>query len=281
MLGYIPDGKARALKTGRTDIISYYSGYGHVSVKTPYFTEVISGLQKGCERFQKDLLLHAAFHHQSGSEGKIAGQLLDGRIDGLVASLRPGDPLIELLNGRRIPLVALSDAIEGVASIVVDDAEGGRMIADHFADRGHRRCVFAANTYITASARLREEAFALRCSDRGLEVATIRADRDEWSPILKEEFSRGATAVFAWNDSLAQELLVKMRDLGLCHPQHGLAGFDGCPSASRPETPITSVVAPWEKAAELAVEMLDRLFHGKPCPPLTMLPVSLSVGATT
>src|SRR5688572_11862549 len=55
-LRYRPNARGRALRSGQTNVIGLYAGYGYVNVRLPFFTEVVSGLQEGCEAFKKDLL---------------------------------------------------------------------------------------------------------------------------------------------------------------------------------------------------------------------------------
>ncbi|RYG21772.1 LacI family transcriptional regulator [bacterium] len=94
-LNYSPNARARALRLGKTNVIALYAGHGFVNVRTPFFTEIVSGLQEGCEGTRRDLLLHGVFHGSSPDD--LYRELADGRIDGLVVSMPAEEPLAKKL----------------------------------------------------------------------------------------------------------------------------------------------------------------------------------------
>ena len=123
-LEYQPNALGRALRSGRTNILGLYAGYGYINVRLPFFTEIVSGLQEGCEQVKRDLLLHGAFH--SAAPEDILTELADGRLDGLIVNIPSDDPLAQRLIRSSLPAVAIADPLPHVPSVVVDEAEGGR-----------------------------------------------------------------------------------------------------------------------------------------------------------
>src|SRR5262249_47656133 len=75
-LRYRPNAIARSLRSKRTNIIGFYSGYRYIDPRNPFFAEIVGGLQEGCAEHRKDLLLHTVF--QRASVDDIYGELVDG-----------------------------------------------------------------------------------------------------------------------------------------------------------------------------------------------------------
>ena len=91
-LGYRPNALARSLQSRRTNIIGLYFGYGSLEPHDPFHAEVLTGLQRGCEAFRKDLMIHYSFHKHSVDE--VFSELAGGKIDGLVLLTSSKDPLV-------------------------------------------------------------------------------------------------------------------------------------------------------------------------------------------
>ena len=280
-LDYRPDARAVALRLQQTNIIGYYGGYGVINVRIPFFTELIGGLQQGCETCGKNLLLH------NTSIGSIPDQvyreLIDGKVDGLVVSTLTTDPVAEKLARARLPVVAVADPIPGIPSVVVDDVGGGRMIAEHIAEIGHRKAVFAARSTIPTSASLRLQGFLQRAIEEGVEVVVKPFGSVEEMPgfVLRSK-EEGATVIVAWNDFDARQILNACQLAGLRVPQEmALVGFDGCPVPFLDPFPLTTVRAPWAEVAVQAVTVLDRMLRNESYPQQTVMPVSFARGATT
>ena len=167
-LQYSPNARARALRSGFTNIIGLYAGFGSVNVRLPFFTEVVSGLQEGCEQVKKDLLLHGVFH--GGAAADIFTELADGRIDGLVVNMPQDNPLAARLAESGFPVVAIADPLVSIPSVLVDDAEGSRLLAEHLHQQGHRRLAYLSSQARPLSAMRRRDAFLHVAARLGMDV---------------------------------------------------------------------------------------------------------------
>ena len=280
-LKYQPNARARAFRLGRTNVIGLYAGYGFINVRTPFFTEIVSGLQEGCERVRKDLLLHGIFHGTSPDD--IYLELADGRIDGLVVTMPAHDPLGEKLRRSGLPVVAVSDAIEGLPCVIVDDAAGIREVALHLHARGHKKVEFAMSPAQPISGLRRRDEFVRVCADLGIQARVVIADVDPSAEdLVRTAGERGVTALVCWNDVVARAALEGARQCGLRIPEDlAITGFDGCPLPFADPFPLTTVVAPWADAACRSVELLDALLRGEEVPAETVLPVRFAPGSTS
>lgn len=90
------------------------------------------------------------------------------------------------------------------------------------------------------------------------------------------------TAIACWNDHLADRTIAHCNALGLRVPEDiAVVGFDGLVSKERPARRLTTILVPWSKVAQTAVDLLTRRFAGEAIPLETVLPVELIVGETT
>lgn len=282
-LGYTPNARARALRLGRTNVIGLYMGHGVVDVRIPYFTEIVGGIQEGCELVRKDLLLHGTFHQAHVDE--VFAELLDGRIDGLIVSLPSDSPLARKLARSNLPAIAVADAIPDIPSVTVDDADGSRQIVEHLHGRGHRSVVYGScPDPRIRSAQRREAAFARYASEFGLQVQFRSLVTDSQpGQLALDTIGSGATALVCWHDTPAYYYFGSCGQLGIRVPEDlAIVGFDDATPASRQESPtLTTVHAPWAEVARRAVLLLDQQMKGEPVPPETVLPVRLAAGKTT
>jgi len=279
-LNYRPNGRARALRLGRTNVFAFYAGHGFVNVRKPFFTEIVSGLQEGCESVRKDLLLHSTFHSATSEE--ILSELKDGRIDGLIASMPMDDPLALGLAGGDMPVVAVADELEGIPSVLVDDVGGARMIVDHLHSQGHKRVAYFTARVEPLSGRRRRISFLNRAAELGMQVVVLYHSFETWESGVQMAISCGFTALACWCDDLAYETIALLMKLGIEIPnQIAVTGFDGCPSSIPTTLPLTTISAPWSAVAKSATLLLNSRLTGNEVAQCIVLPVEFIVGATT
>jgi DNA-binding LacI/PurR family transcriptional regulator len=284
-LRYRPNGVAQALRRRSTNIIGFYSGYGYLDARNPFLSVVIGGLQEGCGRRRKDLLLHSPYHGASPDE--VYGELSNGRIDGLVVTAAPRDPLIERLIESNLPTVAIVDRIPGLPSIISDETAGTRMLAEHLYSRGHRRIAYRDYTGWRVSINTRRAAFADACRGCGMQVEywsddELTPDPGPWlTTWLTRNRESRPTAVACWNDLAAYDLLKHCDSLRIRVPDDlAVTGYDGVPVAGLLRYRLTTVRAAIADSARAAVDLLVRAGEGVEPPETTVLPVDLVTGNT-
>lgn len=285
-LGYRPNSLARALRQKSTNILGLYFGYGHLEPHDPFHAEVLTGLQRGCEACERDLMIHYSFHRYSLEE--LFSELVGGKIDGLVLIASPNDPLVARLKGSHLPAVAMTDAITGFPSVIADDAAGSRAIADHLFAKGHKVVFYRSCPGESFSAARRQEAFEQRAEELGMK--TIPGRTSNWKGLLSQEETEildqrgknGVTAAVCWGDPSAHALLAHCKSSGIRVPQDlAIAGFNGIEPPVEPARIMTTVKANWSSVAERAVHTLVSLIEDRDAPALTVLPVEFSPGDTT
>jgi DNA-binding LacI/PurR family transcriptional regulator len=283
---YRPNALARSLRSKCTNVIGFYSGYHFLDPRNAYFAEMVGGLQEGCAEYRKDLLLHSVYRGDSIDD--IHAELVDGRIDGLVMTAPPEDPLVERLVASHLPVVVVADAVPSLPSVIVDDAMGSRFTLDHLVSRGHTRLAYRSTTRRLAYAERRRIAYLDMAMAKGIPIV-------EWNssdrPTAADDFlahwlamppQERPTAVSCWNDLAAYELLESCWRHRLQVPGDlAITGFDDAFNLMAFRWRLTTVRAPWAEVARTAVRLLVSQLEGKEVPQETVLPVEFVTGDST
>ncbi len=285
-LRYQPNAVAQSLRRRRTNIIGFYSGSNYTDLRNPFVSQLVSGIQKGCEQFEKDLLVQRQYPGRSAEA--IYAELANGKVDGLVLYVAPEDPLLDYFVDSHLPVIVVADSNPRLPSVVVDDADGGRIQALHLAERGHRHLFYQCGASLT-SVRRRLTAFCETAAERGMrvtlgeptgqhDVALNAASR----ALIASKAGDRPTAAVGWEDLCAHRMLRECEAMGLRVPQDlAIVGFDGIEPLIEPIRRITSIRAPWREVARTAVSLLVSQLEGNDVPMETVLPVELVVGNTT
>ncbi len=286
-LGYTPNEVARSLRRQRTDIIALYCGYGYLNASLPFLSEIIGGVQEGCDECHKDLLLHGVFRGQSVDDIHLA--CVSGKTDGLILNAAPMDPLVQKLAASHLPVVAIIDPIDGLPSVSVDEMLGARLTTSYLARAGYRRIVYFARGWKPplVSVERRLAAFVQCAAEYNLDVEICGLkDLNDLSneallSLIKPIGVAYRTAAVCWNDAVAYDLLARLIPIGVKAPEDvGLIGFDGLGTQLDGVMRLTSVRAPWAQVARIAVNLLCSRINGEPVPSETVLPVELCEGHT-
>ncbi|WP_306317444.1 MULTISPECIES: LacI family DNA-binding transcriptional regulator [unclassified Streptomyces] len=272
--GYTPNRAARTLVTRRTGTVALIvSGAGDAFVgrvfADPFFGRVVNGAMGYLRaRAMQPVLL---FAESEPARKQVVDYVRQGSADGaLVVSVRPDDPLPELLLAAHVPTVLFARPARKVpvSCVDLDHAAGGRLAGEHLLARGCRR--IAA---ISAPLELR----AGRERLAGFRDALTRAGHDT-PPVAEGVFTldSGATAmttllrehpdvdgVFAANDLMAQGACQVLREHGRRIPHDvAVVGFDDSSIAVTCRPPLTTVRQPVEDMAAAMARLLGEQVQG-------------------
>lgn len=283
-LEYRPNAIARALSSKRTNIIGFYSGYHFIDPRNAFLAEIVGGLQEACAEHRKDLLLHSVFRGDSVED--IYSELVDGRIDGLVMTAPPEDPLAERIAVSHLPAIVVADAVPALSSVGVDDAMAARLTFDYLLERGHSRFLYLGIDRRLFSAERRRATYLEFASRQELNITEWRtagrlSDPDFLDRWLEMPPDQRPTAVLCWSDSDAYRLLAQTRRRGIRVPEDmAVVGFDGDPNPLSSWWQLTTVRAPWSEVARTALKQLVSRVEGETeeVPHETILPVEFLAG---
>ena len=245
-------------------------GVGRIGVIAPFtsyssFGRRLNGVLRAVHGQSSEIVV---YDEQSAAAAVLASLPLMQRLDGLIVMSLPfSDDVAQRLIDQQVTTVLVEVERPGFSSVTIDDAAGGRMVADLLVGLGHERFGFVgearqqSHRYVLQSeARLAGFRDGLARHDRQLSEANIRH--------VGHSFHAGAsaadelldlplrpTAIFAHDDVIASGVLKKARARGLHVPNDlAVVGFDDSDVAEH--LGLTSVRQPLEESGELATETL-------------------------
>lgn len=287
-LGYESSLVARSLRTRRTNVIGVL-----VADLEPFSTEVLKGVADVVRDTGYELVAYAATTRVGEHVGwerrhlsRLGGTLIDGAV--LVT------PTVTDIVAT-VPIIAV-DPLAGRPNLPTVDADslsGGRLVAQHLAELGHRHIAMLTGRADLMSAQLREQGFRAGLAEAGIAVDEQLFVPGDYDPDVAEKSARELlsrtdrpTAVFASNDATALVTVEVAQQLGLDVPGDlSVVGFDNIPDAAMHTPALTTVEQPIREMGRRAASMLlDRLTDdqaaGAPAEHVR-LPTRLVLRATT
>lgn len=258
----------------------------------PFYLSMVGSMVRACARHGYDLLisfqqLSDDWHVDYEDSRKADGIILLGYGDYLLHR-----PRLEHLQSRGTHFICWGNrrAAEFGAMVGSDNRQGGYDATAHLIGLGRRRIAFVG----TATEAYPEflDRFTGYCTahdEAGLAVdpaLTVAAgpSEDEGRAALDELQRRGASfdAVFATSDLAAIGAMHALQDRGIAIPgEVAVAGFDDLASARYASPPLTTVAQDAKAAGAALVEALIEAIEGEGCARSRMLPVSLTVRASS
>jgi LacI family transcriptional regulator len=254
-LGFDPDQAARELSNRRPVRVGLSVAHGHRRL-VPYF-----------------VLFHAHLLDALASGGFRIHDIPTGR-DGLpteeadvfiLLGAHADDPRIGHLEALGRPFVLIGHR-PGVRSVAADDAQGGRLAAEHLLRLGHRDLLHVTGDLHSQVFADRADAFAQALRAAGIEppkplvcddltaLGAYRALR------LHLETGHRPSALFAATDEMAIGCRAAALDAGLAIPVDlSIVGFDDMPEIGADLTTIRQDIG---EVARVAVDLLHEALRG-------------------
>lgn len=288
LLGYVPDGAARALASGRLRTI----GAIVPTLDNAIFASGINALQRRLAQRGFTLLV-ASSEYDSDEEAREVHALVVRGVDGLVFVGEGHDPrLYKLLASKGLPYVNtwVHSPDQPHPTIGFDNRSAGHRLADYLMDLGHRRIAMVAGfTAHNDRARARAEGVRAALAKRGLEIAPgqfleraydVREGREALRTLLR--LPEPPTAVICGNDVQAMGTLFETQAQGIAVPARlSIVGFDDLPISANLVPALTTIRVPAADIGRRAADyLLDRL-AGQDPPAHTELDAELVVRGTT
>ncbi|GAB91225.1 LacI family DNA-binding transcriptional regulator [Gordonia rhizosphera] len=275
-MGYVPHVTARSLITRRSSSIAVVTG----DLRNPSFPVLVNTLQ---DRFARDdyRVLLMSDREQGTLENDILA-LRGGLVDGVVfISARLDSPIVSEMIGWKIPLVILNRDVDGksagrVDRVTSDNLGGGRLVADHLFEMGHRRIGLISGPLANPSVKLRETGFRDALARHGVELdedLVVRGEVDAKTGLdgglaLLNREDR-PTAIFCVTDYVAFGTLDATKRLGLVVPDDvSIVGYNDLDISGWSILDLTTVRQPLEDMAKAAAELLLARIDGAAGPPV-------------
>jgi DNA-binding LacI/PurR family transcriptional regulator len=281
-VGYRPNPHARALLSGR-----HYTVAMVVSdITNPHYFELIRGAEMRAKASEYTLVLVNAEESPRIEYTQI--QRLISSVDGFVlaASRLPDENLSQIAAQR--PVVLMSRQAPGLASVVLDHAQGCRRIVEHLASLGHRKLIYLAGPRNSWMAKIRWAAIKDAAKDLGIDAKRI----GPFTPKVSQggaaadgALHAGASGVIAHNDLLAIGVAQRLAQRSVKVPDEvSIVGFDNIFAADLCTPSLTTLGGAHADVGRAAVELLlDSVesARSQSPPPQVVLPTELVIRDST
>lgn len=288
-LGYQPSVLARGLAGGRTGMlavtVSYVDNLALTVGDYDYFMQVMNAATAAAFERGSSLTLVPA---QARGED-LARLPLDGAV---VMDPVPGDPIVDLLDERGVPVVTTGrrpDGPQDACWVDNDHVAGTRAVIEHLAEQGARRIALMTappqQSYVIDALASFHDA----CADFGLEpiVEVVSDSLSEGGAYIAASrllnASRPPDAIYATLDRLALGALLAADAKGIRVPHDLLvAGCTDSYAAQSSRPPLTALSLNPEVIGTQAVDLLVTLIEdGSVSEPHRLVPFSLIPRAST
>ena len=222
-------------------------------------------------------------------EAEYVAAMLAQRVDGVImASVAPRSVAAARLTAAGVPIVAVDRDIAGAVTVKADHHAGGRLMAGHLLDLGHRRISVIGAPDHSAPVQERLAGVTERLAEARVTIAAVRlgpdhgfeACRDLAATLLSQEGK--VDAVIGLTDLAAIGAIHALHAKGIAVPEDvSVIGFDDMPMARYVIPQLTTVAQPIREIGALAVEQIVRLMTGAEPATAQLPPLSVVVRGTT
>jgi LacI family transcriptional regulator len=195
-------------------------------------------------------------------------RLLDRRVEGVIF-WPPSAALfvdhVDEFTSRELPIVVIDHELPAnfrADSVGSDETIGGKLVADHLVQLGHRRIVHLSGPDAMTWGRLRRQSFESALAEHGVKCVVREAPTrhpsfaaDLIRSILTEP--KPPTAIYAASDPLARVVYRVAHELGISIPKDlSVVGFADDDFAAELIPPLTTVRQPGYEIGRRAADLL-------------------------
>ncbi len=252
--------------------------HGRVVIDSPFFADLISGIESACRRLRYELTISYAYPDDR--------EFIDSLIE------EPRRPLILLATEMstadlrpflkvKAPMVVLDSRFLdiGFSTVHIDNIKAGYTAGTYFIGRGHKSFGMISSSITFNNVRDRRIGFELALRERGFDLPeenvfnvdpTVEGAYEDMSRILAERKEKMPTAVFAFNDLVAAGAMRAVKHHGIKVPEEvSFIGMDNMPVTGMLNPALTSVNVPKYDMGRIAVEQLIRIADDREHPLVT------------
>jgi LacI family transcriptional regulator len=285
-LGYLPDGMARALASGRTMTI----GAIVPTLDSTIFAQVLQAMQTQLQREGYQLLV-AAHEASASAEAEAIRTFLARGVDGLmlVGAERAAEAEA-MLATTSLPIVLTWRGEPPFTAVTVDNARAGALAAEHLVTLGHRRIgMVTGHLGFNDRQRARLEGARAALAVHGVELPdylvsqqalTLAGGRAACAMLM--ELHPRPTAIIGGIDLFAIGSMQEAQARGLSVPEDfSVVGIDDIDMSAHLTPSLTTVRIPTERIGTEAARLLIARIRGEAIKAQLDLPIELVVRRST
>jgi len=263
-LGYEPDARARALRSGSTNTIALIIP----DLRNPHFCEYATGVEEAARAAGYHMLLSSTTLNDEYAVD-IFKDLAQRRFDGLIIASsfilesNEAKSTLARIQKRGLPVIEMNE-LYGIDSVSANYSDATKEVVSYLLSLGHRRIGFVYGVGAHEAGMDRLETYKESLDVAGISVeesliikcgATIEDGYQAALKLLK--LDTRPTAIIAINDLLAISTLRAAGDLGLRIPEDlSVVGYDDIPMSNYLVPRLTTVTKNAHTLGMQAFELL-------------------------
>lgn len=267
-VGYVPNFVARSLRHGRTNTI----GLLVADVENSYYSSIAKNVEALAAEAGYSVMLCNTDENPAKERELL--DLLEGlRIAGVIMTPTGGNKRrLQQIQRAGIVIVQIDRVVRQLAAdaVLVDNEAGAYEAVTALIDAGHQRVGLLAGHPEVTTGSERTQGYLRALEDHGVPLEpTLMAGRSFRRDHALEDArelvdrKRGATAIFAANNILAEASVFAVKEAGLNIPADiSLVAFDDVEWMRMMDRPITAVRQPIAEMASAATQILLRRLRG-------------------
>jgi len=267
-LGYHPNRSARALATGRSNLV----GLCMWNLAQAHYASVTRCVETELQHSENHLLVSCLHAGHTEDDPQLLQSTFPWPLDGVLA-LEAGTALDahwKAFGRWPAPVVSMGGThykVDHLDYVGIDLAHGVKEAFSHLIEIGCRRIAFAAQQDSIENNELRLAAYAKALQEHGRKAEFIPLAANA-RHTTRQDVRAYVTAhghpdgILCFNDEVALGVYRALCDLNIKVPQQvALVGCDGIEDTAYLETPLTTIVQPVQEMCRLAWEMLEARIH--------------------
>jgi LacI family transcriptional regulator len=287
-LGYIRDGAARALASRRTHSI----GAIFPTFNNPVFAEAVQALQQRLNELGYHLIISS---HEYDQERELINvrNMIERGIEGLLLVGTEHSPAVyDALNASHCPFILMwsLDGSHPHHCVGFSNEEGGRMVAKHLVDLGHKNIAMISGVVAfneRATYRLKGLAEALK--EAGIELAPTQIIQQPFTLEggraglrIAMELTPRPTAIVCSTDVTCMGAIAEARLQGIDVPTElSITGFDDIDFAAVSVPALTTVCVPSTDIGISSANNIIAMIEGRPVARRERVQIDLVVRQST
>ncbi len=272
-LGYTPNLPARALASGKTEIIGVVFPYIYDPLFTdPFVVYMLQGIESECHTRGYNMLLSTPRLTTDGPDDHYLRLIQSRYLDGIIALDNvPTASVLEPVHKRGIPCVAIGYQPTRY-HVRTDDYGGGTQAMQYLLHLGHTAIgVITVPASLNFSINHRLAAIRDTAEANGIAYASLPSAEGDFSvsggataaaTLLSKDPT--LTAILCLNDRMAMGAIQYVRGLGKRVPEDiSVIGFDDIPAAASFAPPLTTISNQAPVLGQAAAKLLFDLLEGQ------------------
>ena len=266
--GYKPNMMARNFRSKKSYAIMVLVD----DISNPFYSKVISGIQKAAKRRGYNIILGNTMG-DSDLERELANMFNTNQSDGII-QLSAHWPLDarDLKADTLLPVINCCECVDddSMPTVMLDNKGAAKAMTNHLIQLGHSRIAVVtgpAKSPLTV-ARLQGYKEALQEAGLNFEPSlhmvgdyTMACGKKAAGALLAN--ANPPTAIFSFNDEMAIGAIQRIKQDGFSVPGDiSVAGFDNLEFASYTDPPLTTISQPYEEFGSTAIALMFEILDG-------------------